>query len=213
LTVDTVCVGYGFIPSVELTRLAQCQHRFEPLLGGWIPVRSETMETSVPGVFAVGDCSGVAGSFVAIDEGRIAGIATARSMGHLKDEEAGKRMDPYRRHLAGSLRLRRVLDKISVPRPGLYALARDDTIVCRCKEITLGEIREALAEGAVDMNEVKRMTGMAMGHCQGRMCGPALQEIIAREKKIPLRDIGYLNPRPPVKPVPLSALAGHTALE
>jgi sarcosine oxidase subunit alpha len=55
--VDTVCVGYGFIPSVELTRLAQCEHHYEPTLGGWIPVRNANLETSVPGVYAAGDCT------------------------------------------------------------------------------------------------------------------------------------------------------------
>ena len=99
-----------------------------------------------------------------------------------------------------------------MPRPGLYELAQDDTIVCRCEEITLSEIKEALAEGATDMNEVKRMTRMGMGNCQGRMCGPGMQEIIAREKDISAADLGYLNPRPPVKPVPLTVLAEHQEL-
>jgi hypothetical protein len=53
---------------------------------------------------------------------------------------------------------------------------------------------------------------MGMGRCQGRMCGPALQEIIAREKGMSAADLGYLNPRPPVKPVPLPVLAGHKEL-
>jgi len=72
LLVDTVCVGYGFVPSVELTRLGGCEHRYDPLLGGWLPVRGEQMETTTPNLYVAGDCGGVAGSFVAIEEGRIA---------------------------------------------------------------------------------------------------------------------------------------------
>jgi thioredoxin reductase/bacterioferritin-associated ferredoxin len=209
LKVDTVCVGYGFVPSVELTRLARCEHGYDPRLGGWIPVRDHTMETSVPGVYAVGDCAGVAGSLVAVEEGRIAGISAACSLGRLSSAEAGKRMEPSRRRLAGLMRLRRVLDEISAPRPGLFELAREDTIVCRCEEITFGQIKEALAEGAADMGELKRTTRMGMGLCQGRMCGPAIQEMIAREKNLPPEGQGHLNPRPPVRPVPLKALAEH----
>ena len=145
--VDTLCVGYGFVPSVELTRLAECEHRYEPLLGGWIPVRNDHMETTVPDVYAVGDCTGIAGSLVAIEEGRIAGLAAARRLGYLTPMEARKRMAPSRERLAGLKRLRQVLDRISVPRPGLYELAKDDTIVCRCEEITLGEVKAALADG------------------------------------------------------------------
>ena len=55
VNVDTICIGYGLVPSVEMTLLTDCEHRYEPRLGGWIPVRQENMETSVPGVYAVGD--------------------------------------------------------------------------------------------------------------------------------------------------------------
>lgn len=210
--VDTLCVGYGFVPSVELTHLAECEHRYEPLLGGWRPVRNEFMETTTRDVYAVGDCTGIAGSLVAIEQGRIAGLAAAQSLGYTTPAEAGKRMAPSRVRLAGLERLRKVLDRISVPRAGLYELAKDDTIVCRCEEITLGEVKAALGDGATDMKEVKRMTRMGMGNCQGRMCGPAMQEIIARERGLSPDRIGYLNPRPPVRPIPLGVLAGHREL-
>lgn len=212
LAVDAVCVGYGFVPSVELTRLAQCEHRYDPRLGGWVPVRGETMATSVPHVYAAGDCAGVAGSFVAMDEGRIAGVAAARALGYLSAEKAQGRMEPSRNRLVGLMRLREALDEISLPRPGLFELAKDDTIACRCEEITLGEIKAALGDGVTDMNEVKRMTRMGMGSCQGRMCAPALQEIIAREQGLAPAEIGPLNPRPPIKPMPIVAMAGHREL-
>jgi NAD(P)H-nitrite reductase large subunit len=203
--VDTVCLGYGFVPSIELTRLAGCNHRYEPLLGGWVPERDLRMETTVRGVYAVGDSAGIAGSLAAIEQGRVAGISAARSLGSLSAHEAGRRIEPPRIRLNRLLRLRRALDGISIPRPGLYELATDDTIVCRCEEITLREIKEAVEEGAVEMSEVKRITRMGMGLCQGRMCGPALQEIIAGLTGLPPSSIGHLKPRPPVKPVPLGA--------
>ncbi len=205
-SVDTLCLGYGFIPSVELTRIAGCHHIYEPLLGGWIPARDFQMQTSVRGVYAVGDAAGIAGSLAAVEQGRIAGISAARSLGYLSDPEARRHMVPSRRRLYRLLRLRRTLDRISVPGPGLFELVRDDTIVCRCEEITLKEIKEALAEGATDMGEVRRMTRLGMGLCQGRMCGPASQEIVARLAHLPVSSVGHLNPRPPVKPIPLSAL-------
>jgi NAD(P)H-nitrite reductase large subunit len=210
--VDTVAVGYGFVPSVELTLMAGCDHRYEPLLGGWIPVRDESMKTNVPDVFAVGDCAGVAGSLVAIDEGRIAGLAAARALDRLPETETQKRMRPCRKRLTALNRFRAVLDSLSLPRPGLHELARDDTIICRCREIPLKEIKKALHEGAADLNEIKRRIGIGMGPCQGRMCGPALLEIAAREKKELPAYFGFLNPRPPLKPVPLSVLANHADL-
>jgi len=62
------------------------------------------------------------------------------------------------------------------------------------------------------MKEVKRMTRMGMGNCQGRMSGPAMQEIMAREKGLSPDRIGYLNPRPPVRLIPLGVLAAHENL-
>lgn len=213
VTADAVCVGYGFVPSVELTRLAGCEHRYQPELGGWVPVRNEHMATSVEGVYAAGDCAGVAGSIMALDEGRIAGIAASQAMGYLPADTARARMAPLRDRLAGLKRLQAALDAVSMPRPGLYELAIDDTIVCRCEEMTLGELRAVLADSPDDMNAVKRMTRMGMGSCQGRYCGSALQEIVGRYRGVSSGDIVPLNPRPPIRPVPIHVLAGEGPLE
>jgi len=206
LTVDTICLGYGLVPSVELTRLVGCRHRYAPDLGGWIPARNEDMETSVPGVFAVGDGAGVAGSVVAMLEGRIAGISIARSLGYISSEEAHKRKKPCLNDIKKIGQLRDALDQISSPRPGLFELANDDTIICRCEELTLGDIKSAIEEGTTEMNELKRLTRMGMGRCQGRMCAPAIQEIIARKTQTPAAQIQYLNQRPPIKLVPINVL-------
>ncbi len=209
IVVDTVCVGYGFTPSVELTRLAGCEHRYDLLVGGWIPVRGEDMATTTAGVYAAGDCAGVAGSLVAIEQGRIAGAGAAAALGRLSPEEARRRTGPSRQRLIGLQRLRDALDEVSRPRPGLFELAHDDTVVCRCEDITLGEIKTALADGLSDLNEIKRMTRAGMGNCQGRMCGPAMQEILARATGLSPADLGALHPRPPIRPIPIAALAAH----
>jgi NAD(P)H-nitrite reductase large subunit len=170
------------------------------------------METSLANVYVAGDCAGVAGSFVAIEEGRIAGLAAIQALGYLSAGEAERRMQPSRERLRGLRRLRQALDDISAPRPGLYELAKDDTIVCRCEELTLGELKAALADDITDLNEVKRMTRVGMGNCQGRMCGPALLEILARQRGMSPADITYLMPRPPIRPVPMAAVASHKGL-
>ena len=205
--VDAVCVGYGFIPSVELTRMTGCTHSYSPALGGWIPVRTHHMETDVEGVYAVGDGAGVGGSIVALQEGRIAGISAARSLGYLSDDEARRRRRPFEARLRCLNRLRSALDRISMPRPGLFELADDDTTICRCEEVTVGDIRRVIADGVTEINEIKRLTRMGMGRCQGRMCAPAVQELIARDTAAEPASVGCLHQRSPVKPVPLRVLA------
>jgi bacterioferritin-associated ferredoxin len=160
----------------------------------------------VPGVFAVGDGAGVAGSIMAMLEGRVAGISIARSLGYISSEEARRRKKPYLNDMKRIGQLRDALDQISYPRPGLFELARDDTIICRCEELTLADIRNAIGKGTIEINELKRMTRMGMGRCQGRMCAPAVQEIIAAQTQTPAAEIKYLNQRPPTKPVPIHVL-------
>jgi NADPH-dependent 2,4-dienoyl-CoA reductase/sulfur reductase-like enzyme len=207
LKVDTICLGYGLVPSTELTRLAGCALRYEPYLGGWIPERNGDMETSVPGVFAVGDGAGVAGSAMAIVEGRIAGTAAAQSLGRLAAQEALKRKKSHLNEINRIKCLRDALNRISYPRPGLFELSDNDTVICRCEELTLGDIKEAIANGSIEMNELKRMTRMGMGRCQGRMCAPVVQEIIASLTGTAAAEIQHLHQRPPIKPIPVSVLA------
>ncbi len=205
--VDAVCLGYGLVPSVELTLLAGCEHQYDSGLGGYVPVRKENMETSVEGIYAVGDGAGVAGAKVALYEGRIAGLSIACSLGYISDADVEKGINPSRKRLSRSRRLRKVLDEISMPRAGLYELANHDTVICRCEEVTLGEIQEALAHDTTQVKDLKRMTRAGMGSCQGRMCGPTLMEIMRHQPNGVPDGPGSLLPRPPIKPTALRVLA------
>ena len=70
----------------------------------------------------------------------------------------------------------------------------------------MGDIKSAIDRGTLEMNELKRLTRMGMGRCQGRMCAPIVQEIIAAKTQTPAAQIAYLNQRPPTKPVPIHVL-------
>jgi len=205
--VDTVVAGYGFVSSLELSRLAGCEHRWEPALGGWVPARNREMESTVPGVFIVGDGAGVAGSAVALEEGHVAGLAVAGRFGRLAGREYSREASRARGRLLHLAGFRRVMDELYRFGPGLYSLADRDTTLCRCEEVTAAEALEAVREGATHVNEVKAWTRVGMGRCQGRMCGPALAHLIARATGRPVTDAGVFTPRPPAKPVPLAALA------
>ena len=74
---DVLCLGYGFVPSPELLRLVGCEFDDDESLGGPVVRRDEWFRTSVDGIYAAGDGTGVEGSYVAIDEGRTAGVAAA----------------------------------------------------------------------------------------------------------------------------------------
>jgi NADPH-dependent 2,4-dienoyl-CoA reductase/sulfur reductase-like enzyme len=204
---DLLVVGYGFVPSVELCELAGCRLEYRARLGGWVPVRDETMQTTVPGVFAAGDGAGVAGSVVAVEEGRVAGITAAEQAGVIGADEAARRRSRPLRRLRALAGVRAALDDISYPRPGLAELATDATLVCRCEEVTRAEVQGAVAEGARDLSAVKLLTRLGMGACQGRNCAPSGAAILCAATGCGSAEAGRINPRPPVKPVTLGALA------
>jgi NAD(P)H-nitrite reductase large subunit len=94
-------------------------------------------------------------------------------------------------------------------RPGEGFIARNDDylIICRCEEITKGEIRKAVYEGMHTVNEVKRYLRAGMGLCQGQTCGRMVRDIIARELGVPRESIELATPRSPVRPVPMATYA------
>jgi NADPH-dependent 2,4-dienoyl-CoA reductase/sulfur reductase-like enzyme len=157
LEVDTLCVGYGFFPSVELMRVAGCEFRYDENLGGPVVLVDEWMRTSVPRISAAGDGTGIAGSYVAIDEGRLAALG-------LVEDEA--RAAPIRRRLAQKRRFQRTLERMHRIGPGVYELATPETVVCRCEEVTLAELERAI-DASADVNVVKGLTRATMGLCQG----------------------------------------------
>ena len=205
--VDLLVVGYSFVPNTELTVLAGCEHRHEGSLGGWVPVRDQYMRTTVPGVLAAGDGSGVAGVLVAEEEGRLAGIVAAEELGALTPAEATVRRTAPMKKLWDLDRPRRYLDELSRIRPGLAMLADEETPMCRCEEVLRGDVDEAIDHGARDLQAVKLATRLGMGPCQGRYCGPATALYMSRKLSCPPEACGRINPQPPVRPVTLGGLA------
>ena len=84
----------------------------------------------------------------------------------------------------------------------------DDIIICRCEEVTLGEIKQAIRDGARDVTGIKRRTRAGMGLCQGRTCEKLVQQIIKEELREKAEKISSSTSRPPVRPVTFGTLGG-----
>lgn len=85
-------------------------------------------------------------------------------------------------------------------------MADDDTIICRCEEVTREEILEAIRDGCDSVTWVKRKTRAGMGLCQGRTCGHLVARILAEERGTSLAEVLPDTRRPPVRPIPLGIL-------
>ena len=83
----------------------------------------------------------------------------------------------------------------------------DDLIICRCEEITKGEIKAAIRNGMLTINGIKRITRAGMGLCQGQTCQRLVIQIIAEELRQSVADIEPTTARGPVRPLNLAAFA------
>jgi NADPH-dependent 2,4-dienoyl-CoA reductase/sulfur reductase-like enzyme len=206
--IDTVCIGYGLIPSMWLTSMLGCRHLYDPMIGAWAPYFDENMQTDQPGIFVAGDGAGIAGVLVDKREGAIAGLYAAMHAGIISAEQAQQAARIKRRHLNSLRKFRRALDSMYPVHRDLYANISDETIVCRCEGITAGEIRRAIHEGTVNLNDIKKRTRTGMGYCQGANCMPAVAAILTREYGAKPETIEMMTARPPSRPIPLSLLMG-----
>ncbi|MFG2786011.1 NAD(P)/FAD-dependent oxidoreductase [Streptomyces sp. NPDC048419] len=189
---DTLAVGHGMLPHTDLAETLGCR------LDGLSVHVDDEQRTDVPGVWAAGEATGIGGSGLALAEGHIAGRSAAARLG-------GGVPDPREWAAAAKSRVRlrefaAALDSVYAPPAHWTEQVLDDTVVCRCEEITAGTIRVAVAElGAGDLRTVKLLTRAGMGWCQGRVCAPGVAGLTGCELA-PSR-------RPFARPVPLGVLA------
>jgi thioredoxin reductase len=206
---DTLCIGYGFTPSVELLRQTGAVLHDDEDRGGPTVAVDEWMRTTAPGVLAAGDGTGVEGAYVAVDEGRLAALGAAIDLGRLDAATAAAMARPVRTRLRRRRALRRALGRMHRVGPGIYELATPETIVCRCEEVTRAQLDEA-ARASADVNVVKGLTRAGMGLCQARNCQRQVAALIAARHGRAPADVPMATPRFPARPVPLSAIADPT---
>ncbi|MEU4877993.1 FAD-dependent oxidoreductase [Streptomyces sp. NPDC021608] len=193
LACDLLAVGHGLTPHTDLADGLGCR-----LDGAGVRVDDE-QRTDVPGVWAAGEATGIGGADLSLAEGHIAGRSAAARL-------AGTAPDPrgWARAARSRARLRRFFaaleDAYGDPPARWPERVGDDTVVCRCEEVTAGAVREAVDSlGAGDLRTVKLLTRAGMGWCQGRMCEPGVAGV-AGCAPTPAR-------RLLARPVPLGVLA------
>jgi thioredoxin reductase len=204
---DTIGMGYGFVPFNALSRTSGAQQVWRPDLGGEVPVRTLYFETTVEKIYAVGDGAGIDGVHMSEMEGEIAGLHAAAMLGHGKDSLEAK-IEPVRRRIHAEARFQRLYSHLFTPGPGVYELAEDDTLVCRCEGVTYGKLREMARDTDGVAQEIKNGARVSMGECQGRMCGHMAMNALAGLTGKSVPEVGAFPQRPPIFPLPVSALAG-----
>jgi D-hydroxyproline dehydrogenase subunit alpha len=182
LPCDRLACGWGLVPNVGLAQLLGCTL---DLQHGHPEVAVDALQhTSQPGIWAAGECCGIAGVESARVQGRLAGLSA------LADANAGANADAagsvlrvpqsLRRSRADGQRYAEALRRAFTLTDPVRRLARPDTLVCRCEDVP-----RALLEDCDGWLDAKLQTRCGMGPCQGRVCGPATYELFGWQPASP----------------------------
>lgn len=203
---DTICISYGFLPATELPTIAGCEQFYDPAFGTYATKTNSDLETTVEGLFAIGECRGIGGVSVALIEGQLAGLIAAQQLGYDADQDETALRNQHSKARKSIENLGRLFSFD----PGICDLVPDDVPICRCEGVTAGEVRESIRRGASQLNHLKPWHRTGMGRCQGRMCGPILQKFIIHEAGLEPSTVEPFTARMPIKPLPMKAVADYT---
>lgn len=207
LVADCLLVSHGFRPLIEITALLRCKHDYDPVRGGWhCTANAETGATSIEGVFAAGEVIGIAGARPGFLRGSLAGLAAAESVGLSSGEGKDRRRKLFQ-DLARAQAFADALGSLYTPPVGLTSMVDPETVVCRCEEVTWQDVKSAWSDGADSIYGVKLWSRAGMGRCQGRICGDAIAGLLAEEFGVKIDQLGFNQPRLPLRPVPLSVVS------
>jgi len=207
LEASRIFLHQGVVPNVNLTRAIGCAHDWNPAQLCWRVRADDWLETTVDGIFIAGDAGFIGGALAAEHQGRLAALGALAHTGHLDEAERNNRGAPIRHALAAETRLRPFLDALYRPIKGHRIPADDATVVCRCEEITAGEIHRTASLGCAGPNQLKSFCRAGMGPCQGRLCSLTVTEMLAEFNGTTPDEVGDYRRRPPVKPLRLAELA------
>jgi NADPH-dependent 2,4-dienoyl-CoA reductase/sulfur reductase-like enzyme len=182
LETDYLACGFGLVPNLDLAQMLGCR-----IQAGLVAV-DPLQGTSVAGIFAAGESTGIGGVDKALAEGRIAGLAAAGLEAQARRESKA----------AGRARAwGRALETAYALRPELRGLAEPDTLLCRCEAVTVGAV-----QGFERGRDARLQARCGMGSCQGRTCGPAASFLFGWAPG---------GPRQPLVPTPCADLVSALA--
>lgn len=194
---DALCVTHGFTPRLEVAVAAGAaldEQRFV--------IADEAGATSASGVWAAGELTGIGGVDLALAEGEVAGHCAAGGRPH------DPRIASAQRRRATFSSFARRIERAHGIRAGWQSWLHDDTIVCRCEEVTAGELRtKARATGSASLRSQKLATRAGLGICQGRICGRSVEQLLRSAVGVDHLDEGIIDRRPIQTPLRLGELA------
>ncbi|SAL34090.1 BFD/(2Fe-2S)-binding domain-containing protein [Caballeronia sordidicola] len=203
-----ILLHQGVVPNTQFSLSLRASHKWDDAQLCFTPTTDQWGELDVPGIFVAGDGGGIGGAQAAQMQGELTALAIAAQLGAIDAKTRDQSAAPRFRRLAEVMRIRPFLDSLYRPRDE-NRVPKDEVIVCRCEEVTAGQLRQFVELGCLGPNQAKSFGRCGMGPCQGRMCGLTVTEVIADARSVAPETVGYYRIRPPIKPLTLGELAGE----
>lgn len=203
---EHVLLHQGVVPNVQLSHSLRLDHRWHEVQCCFHPVVDEWGTTSEPTIRIAGDGSGIGGAVNAEHQGKVAAIGALTTLGRVSHSKRAAAAAESLHFINRNKRLRYFLDLLYAP-PRECSQPADSTVICRCEEVTAGEIRTVARLGCIGPNQAKSFCRCGMGPCQGRYCGNTVTQLLAATHGLPHDEVGYYRIRSPIKPVTLQELA------
>ncbi|MFK4825425.1 FAD-dependent oxidoreductase [Paenochrobactrum sp. BZR 588] len=207
LDIDYVLLHHGVIPNINLTSAAGCDLEWNEDQRSFQPMLDAFQRTTKPGLLMAGDGAGIGGAQASSVAGRLAAITILEDLELISPEQAKAKRSLLQKQRQKYLRGRKFLDLFYKPAQAFRVPADNDTIVCRCEEVSAGKLRDLIAFDIAGPNQLKTFVRCGMGPCQGRLCGQTVSEMIADARDISPAEVGTYRLRAPVKPVSLREIA------
>lgn len=196
---DAIALGAGLKPETQLAEILGCAFDFHPPTRLHLPRCDKMGRSSVSHVYVAGDTGGIRGADAAEAGGELAALAVLEDLRY-------PIADARRQHLLARMRRSEVFRSgleaaFAYPIQAIAGLP-DETVLCRCENVTIGEVRAAIPFWNItEMNRLKAITRCGMGRCQGRVCGSAAMELLAGETNTEIETVGRMRGQIPLKPV------------
>ncbi len=204
---DALAVGYGFVPNIEGPQMAGCDLEFSDQKGGWTVKVNQGLETSVENILAAGEITGVGGALKSINEGKIAAFTILNKFEKIDKKNYQKQLKKLTKERKHHMKFVDYFNSLYKIPGNAVSDIPDETIICRCEDIKMREIKKGIGNGFTTPKGLKTAVRISMGNCQGRICGPVIYDILKVLAKQEPDTLGPFGARPPLKPVSIEAMA------
>lgn len=206
VSADTVFLHHGVQPNLNMTRAMGLTHHWNSAQLCWEVSVDAFGQSSVAHISVAGDGAGIVGADGACAEGRVTAQNILHRLGRISLTDRDLKTKADLTFLSSLKPFRQFIDCLYRPSDALRLPRDAETLVCRCEEQSLGELRKGFEQGARDPNALKSLTRCGMGPCQGRQCGHLVTGLLAQWREESPEAVGYYRLRSPQRLLTLDEL-------